>query len=233
MPPITDSLRECHRLRKHLKTLQEEIDRGPRVAKIRQETLEEARQAHKDHHESIKKLQLKQREDEGTLKQTDVRLIKLEEQLTGIINSKEYEAKQSEITQAKTRKSSLEDAIITTLGEIEAKTGDIPVVETAWAEAQAEFAEFQKEAAERLEMLKNEQVASNVALTKAEAMLPEEIRPRYNQLVKAHGPAAMAGVKNKTCEGCRTTIPDQRMTDIRNGQFVQCSTCGKMLYPVV
>jgi predicted nucleic acid-binding Zn-ribbon protein len=233
MPPITDALRECHRLRKHLKMLQEEIDRGPRVLRIRQEALEAARQAHKAHHDAIKQLQLKQREEEGTLKQTDVRLAKLEEQLSGIVNAKEYEAKQAEIAHARQKKSDLEDSIIATMSEIEEKIAATPAVEEKWAAAQAEFAEYQKQAAERLEMLKNDQVASREALAQLEANLPETIKARYDQLVKAHGPEAMAGVKNKTCEGCRTLLPDQRLTDIRNGQFVLCSICGRMLYPAL
>ena len=231
MPPVTDALRECHRLRRHLRELQTEIDRGPRVLKGRQETLEAERQAHQNHHDSITKLKLKQREDEGTLKQTEQRLAKLEDQLTGIANQKEYEAKQHEIAHAREKKSHLEDDIIATMSGIEEKTAAIPAVEKKWADAQAEFAEFQKEAAERLERLKNDQEASRQALAKAEATLPEEVKDRYDQLVKAHGPEAMAGVKNKTCEGCRTTIPDQKLTDLRNGTFMQCATCGKMLYP--
>src|SRR6266508_557856 len=71
MPLATDALRECHRLLKHLRELQKEIDLGPRVLKSRQDDLEAERQAHKDHHDSITKLKLKQREDEGGLKQTD------------------------------------------------------------------------------------------------------------------------------------------------------------------
>ena len=43
--PVTDTLRECHRLRKHLRELQAEIDRGPRLLRGREETLEEERQA--------------------------------------------------------------------------------------------------------------------------------------------------------------------------------------------
>src|SRR5579863_2879064 len=119
MPLLTDVFRECHRLRKHLRELQAEIDRGPRILKARQETLEAERQEHKDHHEAIKKLKLKQRDDEGTLKQTDTRLAKLEDQLTGISNQKEYEAKQSEIAQARAKKGLLEDAILATMTEIE------------------------------------------------------------------------------------------------------------------
>jgi predicted nucleic acid-binding Zn-ribbon protein len=231
MPPITDALRECHRLRKHIKQLQDEIDRGPRVLRIRQETLEAERQAHKSHHDSIKQLQLKQREAEGTLKQTDARLAKLEEQLSGIVNAKEYEAKQAEIAHARQKKNDLEDAILAMMSEIEEKIAAIPAVEEKWAAAQAAFAEYQKEAAERLEMLKNEQLSARETLMKIEASFPEAIKGRYDQLIKAQGADALAGVKNKTCEGCRTLLPDQRLTDVRNGQFILCSICGRMLYP--
>jgi predicted nucleic acid-binding Zn-ribbon protein len=228
---LTDIFRECHRLRKHLRDLQTEIERGPRVIKAREETLESEREAHKEHHESIKKLKLKQRDDEGTLKQTDTRLSKLEEQLTGISNQKEFEAKKSEISQAKAKKEQLEDNILTTLGEIEEKTTAIPAVEKKWATAQADYQEFHKDAAERLERLKADQEATVLALTQMEAEIPEEVRSRYDSLVKAHGPDALAGVKDHVCQGCRRKITDQRQVEVRKGLFLLCSSCGKILYP--
>jgi predicted nucleic acid-binding Zn-ribbon protein len=231
MPLLTEIFRECHRLRKHLRDLQTEIERGPRVLKMRQETLESERQEHHNHHEAIKKLKLKQRDDEGSLKQTDTRLVKLEEQLTGISNQKEYDAKKSEIAQARARRDELEDAILGVIMQIEEKTGAIPAVEKKWADAQKDFAEYQKEAAERLERLKADQDASKAALAKAEEQIPEEIRPRYNMLVKAHGPEALAAVRDRICQGCRTKMTEQRQVEVRDGAFIQCATCGKMLYP--
>jgi uncharacterized protein len=232
MPAVTPTLRECHRLRKHLRDLQAEIERGPRVLKGRQETLETERQAHKDHHDSITKLKLKQREDEGTLKQTETRLEKLQAQLLGISVAKEMAAKESEIAQAKAKQNELEDAILTTIGAIEEKTAAIPAVEKKWATSQAEFAEFQKDAAERFERLKADQEFSRAALTKAEAEIPEEMRGKYDTLVKAHGPDAMAAVKDKACQGCRTTVSTQRLHELRGGGLSICPHCGKMLYLV-
>src|SRR5205814_1141543 len=75
---VADTIRECHRLRSHLRDLQAEIDRGPRVLKARQAKLDAEQKAHHDHHETITKLKLKQRDDEGTLRQTEARLAKLE-----------------------------------------------------------------------------------------------------------------------------------------------------------
>ena len=176
MPPVTEVFREAHRLRKHLRELQKEIDLGPRVLKNHQDELDEERQAHKDHHDSITKLKLKQREDEGSLKQTDTRLAKLEDQLIGISVQKEYDAKKSEIAQAKAKKAELEDAILTTMTEIEERTAAIPAIEKKWADAQAAFAEFQKQAADRLEMLKNDKAASEALLAKTEEGIPVDVR---------------------------------------------------------
>lgn len=227
---VTDVLRECHRLRKHIRELQKEIERGPRVLQDRQDTLDAEKQAHKDHHDSITKLKLRQREDEGALKQTDTRLAKLEDQLTGISVQKEYDAKKSEIAQAQAKKGELEDAILASIMEIEEKTAAIPAVEKQWSDAQAEFARYTVEAAERLEMLRNELASSTALLAKTEEGIPEDYRPRYDKLVKAHGPEAMAGVKDKTCQGCRTGLTDQRIMELRQGNFLQCPTCGKMMY---
>ncbi|VTU01286.1 Uncharacterized protein OS=Planctomyces limnophilus (strain ATCC 43296 / DSM 3776 / IFAM 1008 / 290) GN=Plim_0030 PE=4 SV=1: DUF164 [Gemmataceae bacterium] len=230
---LTDTLRKCHHLRRHLRDLQAEIDRGPRVLQGQRDTLEEARAAHKAHHEAITQLKVKQRTDEATLKETETRLRKLEGQLLNISVPKEVAAKESEIAQAKAKQGELEDAILATIMEIEQKTGEIPAVEKAWADAQAAFAEFERDAAERLERLKNDQLGSRDALAAAEAELPEEPRAKYNSQVKAHGPDALAGVKNKVCQGCRRGLTDQKWTEVRSGALMACPNCGKLLYPVV
>ncbi len=227
---MTATLRECHRLRKHLKNIQEEIERGPRVLKIQQNRLAQEEQEYKDHFEAIKKLKLKQRDDEGTLKQTETRLTKLQEQLVGISVQKEYDAKQSEIRQAQEKKEALEDSILTTMGEIEEKTTAIPAVEKKWTEAQAEFQQFQQEASERLERLKADQAESQAHLARTESAIPAKEKPTYDFLVKAHGPNALAAVRNRFCEGCRTSQTEQRMLELQAGVFRLCETCGKMQY---
>ncbi|MBN9122001.1 MAG: hypothetical protein J0I06_23140 [Planctomycetes bacterium] len=228
---VTSALRECHRLRVHLRDLQAEIDRGPRVLQEHQNELEDERKAHRDHHDAIRHLKLKQREDEGTLKQTEVRLAKLEEQLTGISVQKEYAAKELEITHAKEKKGELEDAILATITEIEEKTAAVPAVEDKWKAAQAEFAQFQTEAAERLERMRADTEASRADLAKAEAELPADVKRTYDSVVKAKGPDAFAAAKNRVCQGCRTTMTEQQFTELRRGAFRTCAACGRMQYP--
>jgi predicted nucleic acid-binding Zn-ribbon protein len=228
--PVTDTLRECHRLRKHVRELQAEIDRGPRLMRGREEELEVERQSHQAHHAAITKLKLKQREDEVSLKDTETRLAKLESQLLGIGVQKEYAAKESEIAQARAKKGEFEDAILATITAIEEHTAAIPAVEKKWSDAQAEFEQYRVEAAERLERLKAEQESSRALLSTAEAALPADVKEKYETMVKVHGPEAMAAVANKTCQGCRTSLAAQRMMQLQGGGLVICPNCGKMLY---
>ena len=230
---VTSTLRECHRLRKHLKALQEEIDRGPRVLKAQQARLAAEEQAHKDHHETIKKLKLKQRDDEGTLKQTEARLVKLGHQLLGISVTKEYEAKQSEIRQATDLKNQLEETILATMTDLDARTTAVPAVEKQWADAQAEFKEYQQDAADRLARMQADQKESQAALAAAEAQLPPNVRAIYDAQVRGRGPDAMAALKGKVCQGCRGSVTDQKIYELQSGGFVPCpnSACGRLLYP--
>ncbi len=228
---VADTLRECHRLRKHIKNLQEEIDRGQRVLKAIQAQLDREKQEHKVHHDTITKLKLKQRDDEGTLKQTETRLKKLEEQLTGISVPKEYEAKKSEIRQATEKKTQLEDDILTTMSEIQDRTNAIPAVEQKWADAQAEFAQSQIDAKERIESLKADLEQSKAALAKSDAAIPEKYRLQYEHLVRARGPDALAAIRDKVCAGCRTGVSQQRLLEAQAGHYILCQSCGRILYP--
>lgn len=232
MPPVTSALRECHRLRVHIRDLQSEIDRGPRVLQEAQDELETARQEHQAHHDSIKQLKLKQRDDEGMLKQTEARLAKLEDQLTSIGVPKEYAAKQSEIEQAKAKKGELEDAILATIMELETQTAAVPAVEQKWAGAQAEFKQFQVEAAERLERMLADQEVSRVELAKVESTLPPDVKETYDMLVKAKGPDAFAAAKNRTCQACRTGMTEMQFLGLRMDTTRTCTTCGRLQYPV-
>jgi len=232
MSVVTSALRECHRLRVHLRDLQAEIDRGPRVRKGREEELEAERKVHQDYLDHITRLKLKQRQDEVTLKETESRLGKLELQLTEAVSQKEFAAKQSEIEQAKVKKGELEDAILSTIMELEEKTAGIPAANQKWADAQAEFAQYEKEAAERLEQMKQDQEASKADLARNESLLPADVKPTYDTIVKAKGPDALAGAKNRVCLGCRISMTDGHFSELRNGAFLTCPNCGRMLYPV-
>lgn len=227
VPPI---LRECHRLRKHLRDLKDEIDRGPRVMKAQQTKLAAEEQQHKDAYDTIKKLKLKQKEDEGALKVVEQQLDKLGTKAMTVTTMKEMDAVKHETEMAAAKKGQLEDTILATMTDIEDRTADLPNVEQRWKDAQREFAQYQIDAKERLERLIEDQKLSEAELAKREAELPADMKDQYLRLAKSYGPEGLAAVKNMACQQCRTTIGESRFFELEAGKFVLCASCGRGLY---
>lgn len=230
--PVPPILRECHRLRKHLRDLQAEIDRGPRVLKARQQALAAEEQAHKAAYDTIKKLKLKQKEDESALKAIESQLGKLFQRSNEVTTMKEMEATRSETAQATAKKEALEDAILGGMTEIEERTADLPNVEKKWADAQKEFAQYQADAKERLDRLVDDQKRAQAELAKVEGTIPADVRGAYDRLVKAHGPDGFAAVVGRVCQHCRSTITEQQRNELLMGRFMTCPNCFRALYPV-
>lgn len=229
---IPNILRECHRLRRHLRELKEEIDRGPRVLKAQQARLAAEEQEYKDAYETIKKLKLKQKEDEGALKVVEVNLDKLGTKAMTVTTMKEMEAVKHETEQANAKKGQLEDAILSAMAEIEERTANLPQVEKKWKDAQSEFAQFQIDAQERLERMIEDRALSEAELAKREEELPPDMRDQYARLIKAHGADGLAGVKGSVCQQCRSVVGESRIFDLEAGKFVMCAVCGRGLYLV-
>ncbi|OWK43465.1 zinc ribbon domain-containing protein [Fimbriiglobus ruber] len=227
---IAPILRELHRLRKHLRELQSEIDLGPRVLKIQEQKLAAEEQAHKDAYDAIKKLKLQQKEDEGALKTVEQQLAKFQADLNTAGSKKEFDAKQTEIANASTKKGTLEDTILTTITDIEERTAKLPEVEAQWATAQKDFAQYKIDAKERLERLTADQKMTQEEVAKYDERLPLEMKGQYLRLIKTYGADGLAAVVGRGCQQCRTTITEQQRTNIAGGMFICCSQCGRGLY---
>ena len=228
---VTELLSDCHRLRKHLRDLQSELDLGPRVQKIQEQTLATAKATQAAAHDHIKKTRLKQKNDEMSLKQIETRLAKLQVDINSAGSKKEYDLKVTEIATATKTISDLEDAILGEITEIEERSAELPTVETTWKTAQDDFANLRSDAAERLERLKVDQLESGSKLDATEAELPDLVKPLYTRLVRQYGPDAMAGVHGRTCQQCKTTLTEDARNKLNQGAFTCCTQCGRALYP--
>ena len=187
--------------------------------------------AHKEAHDAVKRLKLKQKDDEVSLKATETRLAKLQVDVNSAGSKKEYDLKLTEIATSTQSKSDLEDAVLNGIGETEERSAALPAADAAWKQAQAEHAEAKRAAIDRLARLKADQVDSAARLAAAEAELPADVAPLYLRLVRQYGPDALAGVHGRTCEQCRTTMTDAARADLDAGKFACCTQCGRGLYP--
>jgi predicted nucleic acid-binding Zn-ribbon protein len=223
-------LRELHRLRKHLRDLQTEIERAPRLLKAHQAKLAQQEAGFRDAQEGLKRLKVAVHENEVSLKSTHQQLTKYEKQLNEVTSKREMDGKQSEIAQARQRLDELETKILEGMTEIEERTTRLPEQEKHAQQARAEFAEFEKGQQARLARLQQEKGNAEKELAATEAKLPADIRSQYARLAKAHGADALAVVTDRTCMHCRTGITAQQQNELEGERFVTCKSCGRGLY---
>ena len=233
MSSITDLFRESHRLRRHARVLQTEIDLGPQVLKEKQDWLASEESAHKEAHDRVKKLKLKLKDDEGSLKQIEQHLDKLSTRALQVTTMKEMDATKHETENAQGKKTESEDAILAGLTEIEERTAHLPKDDRRWKEAKAEFAQFEIDAKDRYERIVEDLTLTMAKLAEKDALLPVEHKATYDRLVKTHGPDGLAAVKGKVCQQCRATMTDQQLFELNRGKFFLCPRCGRALYPDV
>ena len=231
MPSVTDTLRECHRLRRHIRDLQAEIDRGPRVLKAHQTKLAAQEKAVADAKDALKHRKADVLTGESTLKSLQQSLAKHEKQLDGLTGPKEIEAKQHDIANTRELIAKQEDDVLTAMADVDERAAKIPDLEAALAKAKDEFKQYEKEAAERIVRLKDELAAATKALAAEEVKFPPEVRGKYDRLVKAHGADALAPVEGQSCSHCRVGITIQMYSDLQRGQdIIFCRSCGRALY---
>src|SRR6266478_8361807 len=142
------SLREVHRLRRHAKNLQDEIDRVPRQLKIQQAKVARQEEILRDAQETLKKTKVSIHEGEVTLKSIHSQIAKHRKQLNEAGGKKEYDALHSEIAAEQQKLQRLEEEVLTAMGESEERAAQVPDLEKNVKRAKAELAEFQKGSAE-------------------------------------------------------------------------------------
>jgi predicted nucleic acid-binding Zn-ribbon protein len=224
-------LRELHRLRKLIRDSQAEIERAPKVLKAHQTKLAAQEKAVADAKDALKHRKADILTGEATIKSLSQNLARHEKQLDTLTDPRQVEAKEHDIANSKELIAKTEDDLLTAMTDVDERTARIPEQEAVLAKARADFAVYEKEAAERIVRLKDEVKSATAALAAEEAKIPPAIRGQYDRLVKAHGADAFAPVENQTCVHCRVGITQQGLADLRQGsEFICCRNCGRAQY---
>ena len=230
MAGVPNTLREIHRLRRHVRELQTEIDRGPVQLKAWRAKTAKAEDAFKLAQDELKHLKVSAHEKEVTLKTTVQQVAKYERQLDDVTDTKQIEALKHQIAHGKEKVAALEDEILTALGEMDERSAKLPEQEKAAAKAKGDLAAFEADHKARLERLAAELQQTLGLLKEAETQLPPDVWPQYQRIVNAYGADALAGVHGQNCAHCHTQITSQQLHEVQTGQFVCCRSCGRGLY---
>jgi predicted nucleic acid-binding Zn-ribbon protein len=223
-------LREIHRLRRHARNLQDEIERLPRLLKAQQARVARQEELLKEAQELLKKLKVATHDREVTLKTAQALIAKYEKQRNETTSRKEYDALNHEIAVTRENCAKIEDQILEAMLKADEQAAKIPELEQELQKAKEECARFEKTSGERQASLAAQLEQALKALKEVEANVPDDVREQYDRVVAARSEDAMSAVVSKTCSACYTEITAQSYNNLLLGQFVLCKACGRILY---
>jgi len=223
-----ETIKEIHRLKRHIKDLETKLDQGPKALKAHQLRVAQAEEALQKARDGIKHLKAKILEKESAVKSQQAGKEKLEK--TSVSNKKEYDALRAEVATAEKQIRKLEDEQLEAMAELEEKTKAGPETEKALAKAKADAAQFEKDHQEKLTRWAQERDTARTQLAAVEATLPEDIFLLYGRVAATRGVDGISAVQGRICVACYTEVTPQMSNELQRGLFVVCKNCGCMLY---
>jgi hypothetical protein len=146
-----------------------------------------------------------------------------------IRNPKELANLQHEIDLLKDKRGQLEDKVLGIMEQVELTTKGVATLDSQLKTLETEWQGQQLEFSAQLEKLK----ATVSDLKRKRQLLANEIDPQaievYQGLRKQKG-AAVARVEQGICRGCRISLPVSELQQVRSGNPVRCSSCGRILF---
>lgn len=230
MPTLSEVFRTIHRLRRHTRDLQAEIDRAPLQLKARQNFAVKQAKALQDAREALKKNQLTVREREADLKAAHELLARYRKQVNDVTDKKQYDALKHEIAEAEARLTRLEEEILNGLSLADDQAVQIAAADEAAKKAQRDLDSFEAEQKERHARLADELKTTLAQITEVETAIPEDVKPEYARRIASYGPDGLAAVENNCCSFCRTGISAQNRLQLARDTFLTCTSCFRALY---
>lgn len=227
---VGNGLTELHRLLLALQEVQEQIDRGPRQLKVRQQTVVQKQADLEAQKQKYKSLRMNADQKSLQLKSNEAKIGDLKGKLNQAQSNREFDIIRAQIEADTVANSVLEDEILDSLEKVDGAHIAIKKLEEEVAHAKSEESRITAEIAAALPGIQARQAELNTAIVSAETRLPDEIKTPYRRLVQAYGAAALAHVDGNTCTSCYVSLPPQMVMQVRSGQTMFCKTCGRLLY---
>lgn len=227
---VSNGLQILHDLHLKLQAVQDELQKGPRLIKAKenilakkQAELDQAKAKHTDQRKLAdqKNLQLKTNEN---------KLVDLNTKLNMASTNREFDILKGQIAADKMANSVLEDEILDCMEQVDLLKGKIVEAEKVVADAKDDIHKMTEQVAAAQAGLKERAEKLRLAVAEAETIVPTDFMAQYRRLVGAHGAEALAVVENNVCTSCNVSLSPQQGVELRSGRFIFCISCGKLIY---
>ncbi len=227
---VSNGLHILHDLHLKLQAVQDELEKGPRLIKAKENVLakkqvelDQAKTKHIDQRKLAdqKNLQLKTNEN---------KLADLNTKLNMASTNREFDILKGQIAADKMANSVLEDEILDCMEQVDLLKGKIAEAEKIVADAKDDVRKMTDQVAAAQAGLKERAEKLRLAVAEAETVVPADHMANYRRLVGAHGADALAAVENNVCTSCNVSLSPQQGVELRSGRFIVCISCGKLIY---
>ncbi len=158
------------------------------------------------------------------------KLKQYDDQLYQVQTNKEYDAISLEIDTKKMEISELENKILQSLEEEEETKAIIAESEGEQSRLEEQLKEYKRELEEIIKQTKEEESRLSGKRELILGEIDKRILRQYERIRKAKDGLAVVPVRKGSCGGCFSSIPPQKIVEIREMQrLFTCEHCGRIL----
>lgn len=222
---------ELQKIDTQLFHLDKELAEKPKEKKAMEAAFDSRRNALKASEQTLKDLQLRQKERETELLTKEANIQKYQSQQTQVKTNKEYSALTHEINGLKADCSVFEEEILKLMDQIEnqkkAVEADKKLTQEEEKKLKADLAVIDA----RADALKIQIAGLTADRAKYLPDVEKNLLAQYDRMVKKLEGVALAPLLGETCSGCHMTNTYQTINEIRlKEKMLNCETCGRILY---
>ena len=221
---------DLHNLHLALHEVQEQLNRGPRQVRAREQLVAQAEAALQEKRELLKSQRVSSDRKSLDLKTNESKIADLKGKLNTASSNREFDTIKGQIEADTVANSVLQDEILESLDAIDRVQTEIKEAERNLAKTQEELKRFSDQFAADSVVLKARVEELSVQIKQSESGLEGELAERYHRLVDAHGAEAMAPCEGGICGNCRVQVTPQNRVRLNAGKVIICTACGRMLY---
>ncbi|GIX00955.1 MAG: phospholipase [Pirellulaceae bacterium] len=223
-------IQTLHRMNRQKADLQGQLERGPRIIAAARGRVKEAESELDALRQTIRQTRMEVDQKQLQMEEREAKIRHWQGQLNTVKENREYQALKDQIAAETQANAVLSDEILELLESLDSLAEQEQQQLVALEKIRQESQETEARIIEKRAALEKELARVEKELAEAEKGLEGIIRREYFRLVEARGEDALAELDGNSCSGCYQTLTPQLLEQLRVGQPVLCSTCGRVVY---
>jgi predicted nucleic acid-binding Zn-ribbon protein len=226
----TVDLPGLHQLHLALKEVQEELVRGPRQVKARDNQLAQVDVDRKAKEDELKQTRILIDRKNLELKSAEAKIKDLDRKLNEAASNREFDILKAQIAADNMATSVLQDEILELLDKVDQIQATIAEIGQKRTRLEADRQQFAAQIELAAAGLRQREAALKAEVTEAEKAIPDSIKVHYRRLVDTHGAECLAAIENGMCTHCFVSLTPQILVQVECGAPIFCSSCDRLLY---